>query len=726
MTSSRTTPVILDNVEAAVEALITRLGKDLRLGLPLGLGKPVELVNALYARAKADPTLSLTILTALSLEKPAPTSELEGRFLKPFVERVYGDCPDLEYMLDLRAGKVPANVHVKEFFFRPGSNLGCAEAQRNYISTNYSFAARDVFNQGCNVAAQMICKRDSEQGRRYSLSCNPDTSLELIDLLRASGRPFAVVGEVNQNLPFMGNDAEVEPELFDYVVDHPRYSRTLFSTPKLAVTTPDYAIGLYASALVKDGGTLQIGIGALGDAIVHALQARQNRNELYLQTLQAVGAVSTHPELIARDGGVAPFAEGLYGATEMFVDGFWHLLKAGILKRRVYDFWALQQLVNEGRCDSDKLQPELLDYLDELGVRAIRGKDFEVLQRHGFFNDATRYDAGHLIAPNGTRFIANVANPESRKIMAAQCLGKSLRGGVVLHGGFFLGPRDFYEGLHALDPAQQASICMTGVNKINQLDLNPRLYQLQRRHARFINTGIMATLSGAVVSDGLDDGRVVSGVGGQYNFVAMAHQLNSPTEGGRSILLIRAVRDKEGKTTAPSSNIVFNYGHCTIPRHLRDIVITEYGIADLRSRTDSEVAKALINIADSRFQAELLARAQACGKIEPGYQIPEQYRNNTPVALEQKLGCFRAEGLFPTFPFGTDLTAEEVRLGKALRAVKKRAAESPKWLLALQALRFKDVPDAARPYLERMQLTQPHSLQDKVVRMLLVQELKLS
>jgi acyl-CoA hydrolase len=32
-------------------------------------------------------------------------------------------------------------------------------------------------------------------------------------------------------------------------------------------------------------------------------------------------------------------------------------------------------------------------------------------------------------------------------------------------------------------------------------------------------------LSGAVVSDGLDDGRVVSGVGGQYNFIAMAHQL---------------------------------------------------------------------------------------------------------------------------------------------------------------------------------------------------------
>ncbi|MDP3859680.1 MAG: acetyl-CoA hydrolase/transferase C-terminal domain-containing protein [Stagnimonas sp.] len=723
MTEARSAPTVLDSVEAAVDALIAQLGKDLRIGLPLGLGKPIELINALYARAKADPDLSLTILTALSLEKPAPGSELERRFLQPFVDRVYGDCPDLDYMLDLRAQRLPGNVQVKEFFFKPGSNLDNAHAQRNYISTNYSFAARDVFAQGCNIAAQIVCKRETAQGTRYSLSCNPDTAPELIALARASGRPFAVVGLVNQQLPFMAHDAELGPEQFDYLVDHPRYSTTLFSTPKLAVTTPDYAIGLYASALVKDGGTLQIGIGALGDAIVHALQARQARNQLYGQSLQALGALDEYGDLIRRDGGVAPFDRGLYGASEMFVDGFWHLLKAGILKRKVYDFWALQQLINEGRCDPENLKPEVLDRLEALGVRVIRTSDFEVLQRHGFFNDGTRYEQGYLVAPDGERIIANVADPHSRKVMGERCLGRRLRDGIVLHGAFFLGPRDFYQGLRDMTEAQRREISMTGVNKVNQLDLNPRLYKEQRQHARFINTGIMATLSGAVMSDGLADGRVVSGVGGQYNFVAMAHQLNSPTTGGRSILLIRAVRDKEGKTTEPSSNIVFNYGHITIPRHLRDIVITEYGIADLRSRADSEVAKALINIADSRFQPALLDQAKRSGKIEPGYQIPSQFQHNTPAALEQKLGRFRKQGLFPAFPFGTDLTAEEIRLGKALRAVKKAAAEGPKWLLVLQALRFRDIPASAQPYLERMQLVAPRSLQDKVVRMLLVRAL---
>ncbi len=718
MAPSRPAPTLFDAAEAAVDALLLKLGKDIRIGLPLGLGKPIEFVNALYHRAKSDPTLQLTILTALSLEKPVPTSELEGRFLQPFVDRVFGDCPDLAYMLDLRANRLPANVQVKEFFFKPGSNMACEHAQRHYISTNYTFAARDVFNQGCNVAAQLICKRETAQGLRYSLSCNPDTGPELVELLRASRRPHAVVGLINQNLPYMINDAEVEPALFDYIIDAPCYTTTLFSTPKLPVATPDYAIGLYASALIKDGGTLQVGIGGMGDAIVHAAQARHAQPAAYQAALKAIGALDHHGDLIAAQGGTGPFEQGLYGATEMFVDGFMHLYKAGILKRAVYDFWALQQLINDGLCDPTAITPAVLDHLEALGVRVIRTQDFEVLQHHGFFTEATRYDAGHLIAPDGERVIANVANPDSRRVMA-RCLGTQLKNGLIAHGGFFLGPNDFYAALRALPETERAKICMTGVYKVNQLDHNPRLYKAQRQHARFINSGIMVTLNGAVMSDGLEDGRVVSGVGGQYNFVAMAHQL--PT--GRSILMIRAVRDKEGKTTAPSSNVVFNYGHITIPRHLRDIVITEYGIADLRSKTDNEVAKALLNIADSRFQPELLSQAKKSGKVESDYEIPDTFRHNTPDRLEAQLAPFRSQGLFPAFPFGTDLTPMEIKLGKALKAVKSKAAKTNKLKLAFDAWRFRNVPERTKPYLERMGLTDPKTLQDKVVRMLLIQNL---
>jgi len=86
--------------------------------------------------------------------------------------------------------------------------------------------------------------------------------------------------------------------------------------------------------------------------------------------------------------------------------------------------------------------------------------------------------------------------------------------------------------------------------------------------------------------------------------------------------MIRAVRENEQNGEA-SSNIVFSYGHCTIPRHLRDIVVTEYGIADLRAKSDSEVAKALINIADSRFQGDLLKQAKAAKKLRKTIKFPK-------------------------------------------------------------------------------------------------------
>lgn len=711
-------PTVLTDVEACVDAILQRVGKTVVVGLALGLGKPTQLINALYARAKADPTLRLRILTALSLEKPEGSSPLERAFLEPFVARVFGDCPDLDYATDLRHQRLPPNVEVCEFFFKPGSMMANAHAQQHYISSNYTHAARDVFAQGCNVAASVVDKRETAQGTRYSLSCNPDTGPELVELLRASDRPHVVVALVNDKLPYMANDAEVAPETFDIVVDHPRYSTQLFGTPKMAVETADYHIGLQASSLIPDGGTLQIGIGALGDAIVYAAMQRHAHNAEYRAALKDCGVLERSGALVDTVGGTGPFQRGLYGATEMFVDGFLHLYQAGILKRRVYDFWALQQLINEGKVDQNRLTPAVLDHMEALGVRVIRTQDFEVLQRHGLFRDDCRYELGHIIAPDGERIMANLAIDQSREKLAAKCLGVKLRNGIVLHGGFFLGPNAFYDALNAMPEDERQLICMTGVNKINQLDLNPRLYRLQRHHARFINTGIMATLSGAVVSDGLADGRVISGVGGQYNFVAMAHQLPC----GRSILMIRSTR---GEGAEASSNIVASYGHVTIPRHLRDIVITEYGIAELRSRTDSEVAKALINIADSRFQPALLAQAQKAGKIEAGYTIPERYRNNTPDRLETALEAHRKAGRFPAFPLGCDFTAQELVLGKALRGVKARVGNSKlPWRALLDSRAVRQIPASAQPYLERLGLAQPGNFKDRLAQRLLVLELQ--
>ena len=152
--------LLLEDVEAAVDLMLERLGKTIVFAMPLGLGKPAELVNALYARACADSSIRLKILTALSLEVPKPVNPLEKALLAPFLKRVFDGVPELDYMQALRKRSLPANVEVCEFFFKPGSLIGNAHAQQHYISSNYTHAARDVFNQGCNVAAQTVCKRE--------------------------------------------------------------------------------------------------------------------------------------------------------------------------------------------------------------------------------------------------------------------------------------------------------------------------------------------------------------------------------------------------------------------------------------------------------------------------------------------------------------------------------------------------------------------------------------
>ncbi len=130
------------SIDAAVDHLLQTIEGPIRMGLPLGLGKPNRLVNALYQRLRTLPERQLTLYTALSLGRPAAGGDLQRRFLEPFAERVFADYPELDYLHALRRDELPANIRVEEFYLQPGSLLDSAPAQQHYISCNYSHVAR--------------------------------------------------------------------------------------------------------------------------------------------------------------------------------------------------------------------------------------------------------------------------------------------------------------------------------------------------------------------------------------------------------------------------------------------------------------------------------------------------------------------------------------------------------------------------------------------------------
>ena len=698
--------IISDSIADTVERVLQQLPGDIVLGTPLGIGKPNAFINALYQRIKATPSRRLTIITALSLEKPVGRSDLERRFLEPFVARVFGDYPDLDYVKDLRAGQLPDHIRVHEFFLKTGDYLNNAVAQQNYMSTNYTFVARDMALHGVNLVAQAVATKQVAGKTQISLSSNPDLTFELREhLLRLPQHKVVTVAVENSQLPFMPHDAVAGDDFFDYLVRDPAGHHTLFAPPNMKVSAQEYAIGLHASRLVADGGTLQIGIGALGDAIAQALILRQHHNAAYNDLLQQLSAEKMSASL-------PPFQQGLYSCTEMFVNGLLRLIDAGIVKRQVYADADLQRLLNDGKI-TEHVTMATLDALRESGKihSPLRAQDLTFLQKFGIIRDDVVF-VENALQRDGQTYVNDLMHAAARQAMAASLIGENLRAGVHLHGGFFLGPRDFYQRLRDMSNAQRERIAMTRIDFINQLDAAPALARLQRRDARFMNTVMMVTLLGAAVSDGLDNGQVVSGVGGQYNFVAMAHALPD----ARSILMLRATRDSGGDV---KSTIVWQYGHTTIPRHLRDVVITEYGIADLRGQPDAEIIKRLLAISDSRFQEELMAQAKANGKLDDDYQLPDSARHNLPEILQQQLAYAKTQNLLPDFPFGSDFTDDELAIIDILQRM-KQASENPLDLLSSLFKGLFDDREIPERYLQRLGLDESEGLRALVLKKLFI------
>jgi len=122
----------------------------------------------------------------------------------------------------------------------------------------------------------------------------------------------------------------------------------------------------------------------------------------------------------------------------------------------------------------------------------------------------------------------------------------------------------------------------------------------RNRNMLSINGALAVDLAGQVVADTIA-GRQHSGIGGHEDFVTGA----AFAEGGRSIICLPSTAEVDGRVisriqaTLPRGSIV------TTPRHQIDLVVTEFGAAELRARTSEERAKALIEVAHPELRDAL-------------------------------------------------------------------------------------------------------------------------
>ncbi|MBR5970749.1 MAG: acetyl-CoA hydrolase/transferase family protein [Lachnospiraceae bacterium] len=131
-----------------------------------------------------------------------------------------------------------------------------------------------------------------------------------------------------------------------------------------------------------------------------------------------------------------------------------------------------------------------------------------------------------------------------------------------------------------------------------------------------INTSLEIDLTGQCCSESIGS-RQFSGTGGQAD-TAIGAQMS---KGGRSIIALYStamIKDKETGDKKEVSKIVPQLqsgAAVSLSRNDVDLIITEYGVADLRGSNMKERVESIIAIAHPKFREELWEQALSCGII---------------------------------------------------------------------------------------------------------------
>lgn len=168
---------------------------------------------------------------------------------------------------------------------------------------------------------------------------------------------------------------------------------------------------------------------------------------------------------------------------------------------------------------------------------------------------------------------------------------------------FALGSRALYDWLH-----ENREVGFLPVEMVNSPEAVAK-----NRSCVTINGAMSIDVAGQVVADTID-GQQYSGIGGHEDFVSSsALSLDS-----RSIVCMPSTVTVGGEVRSrivpwyPAGTII------TTPRHQLDVVVTEYGIAELQGRTVHQRGLELAEIAHPDFRDELRAAAErASGGASP-------------------------------------------------------------------------------------------------------------
>ncbi|WP_230290959.1 acetyl-CoA hydrolase/transferase family protein [Croceicoccus sp. Ery5] len=221
------------------EAAVRSIPSGAKIAMGMGVAQPPALLRALADRAAAQEVsgLSLYYLLSTANAETVLRTELRDR-IRP-----------VSLFHSANERRLDADAEEKE---TPPVDL---------VPTAFS-QAPNVLSQQVDVDVLLTTVAPMDQDGYFNLGTNTDYALAVSRSARK------VILEVNPAMPRVRGDCRIPINRVTALVENPV---PLLEFPPAAIDEVDVAIGRLVSELVEDGACLQMGIGALPDAVCGAL-----------------------------------------------------------------------------------------------------------------------------------------------------------------------------------------------------------------------------------------------------------------------------------------------------------------------------------------------------------------------------------------------------------------------------------------------------------------------
>ncbi len=215
-------------------------------------------------------TITLAELPAALASLPAnPRVVVSGNFATPHATLAAVDSSVAVYRLHALNAQVGLpdreGVTLETSFVGPGMRRS---AHLVYIPSRLSLVPR-LFTTTCPPDVVLVHTSLPVDGK-VSLGIEVNILPAAIEAARARGA--LVIAQANPQMPYTFGDAEIDVDAIDYVVE---VDAELVSPPTASIDDVSAEIGRRVATRVADGATLQLGIGAVPDAVLSGLTSRR-------------------------------------------------------------------------------------------------------------------------------------------------------------------------------------------------------------------------------------------------------------------------------------------------------------------------------------------------------------------------------------------------------------------------------------------------------------------